>query len=85
MNASSRFGLSVASSNSFRRAGGEDLAVVDGGQPVEALGLIHVGRGHNHAHAGAVGADTLNQIPELRARQRSTPVVGSSRIRKSGS
>ena len=54
----------------LRRTGGEDLAVVDGGQPVEALGLIHVGRGHNHAHAGAIGADTVNQIPELRARQR---------------
>ena len=67
------------------RAGGENLAVVDGGQPVEALGLIHVGRGHNHAHAGAVGADALNQIPELRARQRVHASRRSSRIRKSGS
>ena len=54
----------------LRRTGGEDLAVVDGGQPVEALCLIHVGGGHDHAHAGAVGADAFDQIPELCARQR---------------
>ena len=54
----------------LRRTGGEDLAVVDGGEPVEALCLIHVGGGHDHAHAGAVGADAFDQIPELRARQR---------------
>ena len=54
----------------LRRTGGEDLAVVDGGEPVEALCLIHVGGSHDHAHAGAVGADALDQIPELRARQR---------------
>ena len=54
----------------LRCAGGEDLPVVDGGQPIEALGLVHVGRGHDHAHAGAIGADTLDQIPELGTRQR---------------
>ena len=35
-----------------------------------ALGLVHVGGGHDHAHAGAINADTVNKIPELRSRQR---------------
>jgi len=53
-----------------RRAGGQHPAVVHGHQPVEALGFFHVGRGHQHAHAGAVGTDAGNQLPELRPRQR---------------
>ncbi len=53
-----------------RRARGKDAAFVHGHQPVKALGFFHVGGGHQHAHAGAAGADAGNQIPELGAGQR---------------
>ena len=51
-------------------AGGQNQAVIHGSQPVEALGLVHIGRGHDHAHLRALAADAVDQIPELRARQR---------------
>ena len=37
---------------------------------IEALRLIHVGGGHQHAHLWAIPADALDQLPELRPRQR---------------
>ena len=53
-----------------RRAGADDLAVVHRHQPVKALGLLHVGSGNQHAHARPAGTDTVDQFPELAARQR---------------
>ena len=52
------------------RASGQNLAVVHGHQPVKPLGFVHIGRGHQHTHVGACGADAVDQIPELRAGQR---------------
>jgi hypothetical protein len=37
---------------------------------LEALGFFHVGCGHDHRHAGALGAQGLDQRPELAARER---------------
>ena len=51
-------------------AGGQNPAIIHGGQPVKALGLVHIGRGHDHAHLRALAANAVDQIPELRARQR---------------
>ena len=48
---------------------GDDAAVVDGDDALEAGRLVHVGGGDDHRHAGAIGADGLDQIPELAARQ----------------
>ena len=53
-----------------RRAGGEDAALVHGDQPVEPGGLVHVGRGHDHAHRGAIATDVVDQRPELLSRER---------------
>ncbi|MCY1417919.1 hypothetical protein D9M71_334650 [compost metagenome] len=53
-----------------RRASGEHPALVHRHQPVEALGLVHVGGRHQHAHARMAGADAFDQLPELAARQR---------------
>ncbi|MCY1483927.1 hypothetical protein D9M68_175120 [compost metagenome] len=53
-----------------RAAGGQHAAGVHRHQVVEALGLLHVGGGDDHAHARAAGADALDQLPELVARQR---------------
>ena len=53
-----------------RGSGGQHLAAVHGRQPVEAVGLLHVGRGDQHAHVAALGADLVDQIPELAARER---------------
>ena len=64
-----RFGLG-ARQQFRRRARGQDLAIVHSHQPVKALGLVHIGRGHQHAHLRASGADAVDQVPELRARQR---------------
>ena len=61
------------------------LARVHGHQPVELLSLLHVGGGHEHAHPRAPLPDPINEVPELPARQRINPVVGSSRINRSGS
>ena len=46
------------------------LAGVHRHQPVEALGLVHVGGRDHHAHAGPARADAVDQLPELAARQR---------------
>ncbi len=54
----------------LRRAGGEHLPRVHRHQMIEAGGLLHVGRRHDHAHAGAAAADAVDQLPELAARQR---------------
>ncbi len=52
------------------RAGGDRLAVIHRHEPVEALGLLHIGGGDNDAHARAAGADRVDQVPELAARER---------------
>jgi hypothetical protein len=46
-------------------AGGEHPAGVHGHQPVEARGLLHIGGRYEHAHAGPLGADAVDQLPEL--------------------
>ena len=53
-----------------RGAGGDDLAVVHGDQPVEAFGLFHIGGRDHDAHARPALPDALDQFPELPARQR---------------
>ena len=53
-----------------RRTGGEDLAGIHGDEPVEPLGLLHVGGCDHDAHAGAPRADAVDQFPELAPRQR---------------
>jgi hypothetical protein len=53
-----------------RGAGGQHLACIHRHQPVEAFGLLHVGGGDDHAHGAAFAADTVDQVPELLARQR---------------
>ena len=70
MKAASSEAAPVRCSSSRRRAGGQHAARVHRDQPVEARGLLHVGGGHQHAHAGPVGADAVDQLPELAARQR---------------
>ncbi len=51
-------------------ARGDDLAVVHRHQPVEALGFVHIGGGDDDAHLRAAGANRVDQVPELAARQR---------------
>src|SRR5262249_51766900 len=51
-------------------AGSDDTAGVHGDGPVEALGLVHVGGGDQHAHTGSIGADAVDEGPELLARER---------------
>ncbi len=52
------------------RAGGEHATRVHGRQPVETLGLLHVAGGHQYAHARSLGANVVDQRPELAARER---------------
>lgn len=52
-----------------RRAGGENSPCVHRHQMVEALRLVHVGSGHQHAHLWPFGSDAVDQLPELRPRQ----------------
>jgi len=52
------------------RAGGEEPPLIHRDQPVEAGRLVHVGRGHDHAHAGTIAADAVDQGPELLPRER---------------
>jgi len=52
------------------RAGGEDPPPIHRDQPVEAGRLVHVGRGHDHAHRGTITADAIDQGPELLSRER---------------
>ena len=62
-------GLAGLSEELLQRPGGDDLAVVHRHQPVEALGLVHVSRGDDHAHLRPARADRVDEIPELAARQ----------------
>ncbi len=67
-------------------AGGEHPAGVHRHQGIEALGLLHVGRGHQDAQIRATPSQTRAISSQKRRRERgSTPVVGSSRINSSGS
>jgi hypothetical protein len=52
------------------RAGRQHAARVHRHQPIEALRFLHVGGGHDHAHAGAPLANAIDQIPELAPRKR---------------
>jgi len=52
-----------------RRAGGEHLAGIHGDEPVETRRFLHVGGGHEHAHAFARGANLIDEGPELAPRQ----------------
>ena len=52
-----------------RAADGEQGSSVHRDQPVETLGLVHVGRGHQHRHVGPLGAQPMDQIPELTPRE----------------
>ena len=47
-------------------AGRQHLAGVHRHQPVKALGLFHVGGGHQHAHRRLALANTVDKLPELR-------------------
>ena len=53
-----------------RTAARDDVAVIHRDQPLEARGLVHVGGGDDHAHAGPPGPDRADQLPELPARER---------------
>ena len=53
-----------------RGAGVQHASGVHGHQPVEARGLLHVGGGHQDAHAGPGGPHAVQQLPELPPRQR---------------
>ena len=57
----------------LRGARGQHLARIHGHQPVEAVGLLHVGGGDHHAHGLALLADVIDQVPELPARKRVHP------------
>ena len=56
-----------------------------GDGPIEALGLVHVSGGDQHADAGPIGADAVDDDQNCWRERGSTPVVGSSRMRRSGS
>ena len=70
MNASSIVRAPVVCLELGRRAGRDDLAGIHRDQPVEPLGLFHVGGRDDDAHAWAARAHALDQFPELAARQR---------------
>ena len=63
-------GLAGLGQQLLQRAGRDDLGLVHRHQPVEAFGFVHVGGGDHHAHLRAAGADGVDQVPELAARQR---------------
>ena len=63
-------GLAGLGEQLLQRAGGDDLAVVHRHQPVEALGLVHIGGGDDDAHLRPARADRVDEVPELAARQR---------------
>ena len=52
-----------------RSAGSEHPPAVHGDKPVEAGGLLHVGRGHDNAHAFAAAPYPPDQLPELPTRE----------------
>ena len=51
-------------------AGGENPSHIHGNQPVEAFGLFHIGSCDDHAHSRPARAQSIDEIPELPARQR---------------
>ena len=53
-----------------RRAAGQHPAGIHRHQPVEALGLLHIGGGHDDAHLRPPGTNAGDQLPEMPARQR---------------
>ena len=53
-----------------RGSGGQHLSGVHGRQPVEPLRFFHIGCRNHHAHAAAARAHTVDQFPELAARER---------------
>ena len=53
----------------LRRAARQYAPGIHRQQPVETIGFIHIGGGDDHAHAGALGANALDQLPELAACQ----------------
>ena len=67
MKAASRSAAPVRCS-SPRTALGQHAAGIERDQMIKAPRLVHVGGRHDHAHAGALGADAGDQLPELRAR-----------------
>ena len=54
----------------LRCAMGDDFAVVHRGEPIEPARLIHVRGRDNHAHLRSTGADGVDELPELPARER---------------
>ena len=62
--------LAGLSENFLGRALRDDLAVVHGGEPVEAARLIHVGGRNNDAHLRPALADGFDELPELPAGER---------------
>ena len=48
-----------------RAAFGQYAAGIHRHQMIEALGLLHVGGGHQHAHLRALRANAFDQLPEL--------------------
>ena len=69
-----------------RRAGRKDFSVVHGDERIEPLGLLHVGGRDDHAHPRrGAGEYDRSSSQNWRRDSGSTPVVGSSRIRRSGS
>ena len=70
MKASSTVAAPVPALSSAGRSGRQHLAGVHRRQPVEPLGLLHIGGRHDDAHAGAARADAVDQLPELAARER---------------
>ncbi len=49
----------------FGRVAGQHPPIVHRRQPVETCRLLHIGRGHQHAHAGPGTTDAGDQLPEL--------------------
>ena len=54
----------------LRRATRDDFAVVHRGEPIEPACFVHVGGCDHHAHERTPGADRIDQLPELPARER---------------
>ena len=65
------------------RAVREQLAVEDVGEPVAALGLVHVVRGDEERQP--LAGELVDLLPEIAARLGSTPAVGSSSSSSFGS
>ena len=85
MNAASRVSVPARALTSAGEPVANDVAVIHGGKPVELLGFLHIGGRDKDTHLRTPLTDAIDQFPELAARQGSTPVVGSSRMTRSGS